>query len=326
VTKGFADWGATRREVEPREGCDCPAGEDARHHRKAQASAGRAAGRDEHQTSAGVTRAEEEGLSPKSDPDNQSDNCGFVQGGAVAGHWRRALCLRRVTPETAAGPTQFGNLEANERFLDQTGLLCPGIEMLEIGSGTGTLLHRLLERGYRIQGVDINPALLDDARRWYGDLPVHLVQGTTLPFPDASFDVVMSFDVFEHIPDTDAHLDEVWRVLRPGGTYVMQTPNKWTNVVFETIRWRSFTKFREDHCSLHSLAELRRTLARHRFTPRVWNVPVVNDFFRAKVRRYLGRPGVAALGVLNPDRLPLPLRTNLYVTAEKRPAGAPTAA
>ncbi len=204
------------------------------------------------------------------------------------------------------------------RFLDATGLLEPGVEILEIGSGTGTLLHRLLERGCRIQGVDVNPALLADARRWYGNLPVREVQGTALPFADASFDVVMSFDVFEHIPDTDAHLDEVWRVLRHGGTYVLQTPNKWTNVIFETIRWRSFTRFREDHCSLHSLAALRERLERHRFTPRVWDVPVVNDFFRSKVRRYLGPPGLVALRAFNPDHLPLPLRTNLYVTAVKR--------
>jgi SAM-dependent methyltransferase len=233
------------------------------------------------------------------------------------------LCWRPVTPDTDAGPTQFGNLEANTRFLDATGLLRPGVEILEIGSGTGTLLHRLLGRGLHVQGVDVNPALLEDARRWYGDLPVRVVQGAALPFPDASFDVVMSFDVFEHIPDTDAHLEEVRRVLRPGGSYVLQTPNKWTNVVFETIRWRSFTRFREDHCSLHSLAELRRRLERHGFSPRAWDVPVVNEFFRGKVRRYLGAPGVAALRLLNPDRLPLPLRTNLYVSAVKGPVPQP---
>ncbi len=220
-----------------------------------------------------------------------------------------------MNPAGAAPPAQFGNLEANLRFLDLTGALVPGGRILEIGCGTGTLLHRLAGRGVAVTGVETSLERAEQGRRFYGDLPVCLVGGVRLPFPGQSFDVVMSFDVFEHIPDSDAHLEEVRRVLRPGGTYLIQTPNKWTNVVFETIRWRSFTRFREDHCSLHSLSELLARLRRHGFTPRAFDVPVVNDFFREKVRRHLGPLGLAALRVLNPDRLPLRLRTNLYVAA-----------
>jgi SAM-dependent methyltransferase len=220
-----------------------------------------------------------------------------------------------VSAQTATGPTQFGNLEANLQFIAGTGALRPGVRVLEIGSGTGTLLSRLRDQGYDAEGVELNAGLIDEGRRWHGDLPVRQVTGTALPFQDATFDVVMSFDVFEHIPDSDAHLREVQRVLKPGGTYLLQTPNKWTNVVFETIRWRSFTRFRQDHCSLHSLRELDRRLFAHGFDVRAYDVPVVNDFFREKVRRYAGWPGTALLAVFNPDRLPLALRTNLYVAA-----------
>ncbi len=216
------------------------------------------------------------------------------------------------------GPRQFGNAEANLRFIASTGALDRPSDVLEIGSGTGGLLHTLLEAGHRARGVEISPALVAESRRWFGDLPVQIVDGTALPFSDASFDVVVSFDVFEHIPDSDAHLREVRRVLRPGGVYLLQTPNKWTNVVFETIRWRSFTRFRQDHCSLHTLGQLRRRLERHRFSAVFHDVPVVNDFFRSKVRRYLGAPGLVALRVVNPDRLPLACRTNLYVRATRR--------
>jgi SAM-dependent methyltransferase len=214
-------------------------------------------------------------------------------------------------------PRQFGNIEANLRFIDATGIVRRSTDVLEIGTGTGSLLHELLERGCVAQGVERNEQLIAEARRWFGPLPIHRVDGVALPFPDQSFDVVVSFDVFEHIPDSDAHLDEVRRVLRPGGAYLIQTPNKWTNVVFETIRWRSFTRFREDHCSLHTLGELTARLAAHGFTSRAYDIPVVNQFFREKVRRYLGIPGAIALRIVNPDRLPLGWRTNMYVHATK---------
>ena len=166
-------------------------------------------------------------------------------------------------------------------------------------------------------GVEVNPALIAESRRWFGELPITPVSGTALPFSDASFDIVLSFDVFEHIPDSDAHLREVHRVLRAGGLYLLQTPNKWLNVAFETLRWRSFTKFRADHCSLHTPAQLRRRLESHGFAATFHDVAVVNDFFKGKVRRHLGPLGVAALAIVNPDRLPMAWRTNLYVEARK---------
>jgi SAM-dependent methyltransferase len=218
---------------------------------------------------------------------------------------------------TAPGPTHFGNFEANARFLELTGVVRREAEILEIGSGTGNLLHRLTSDGYRARGVEINRDLVEEGRRWHGDLPLQLVEGVRLPFGDGSFDLVLSFDVFEHIPDSDAHLAEVRRVLRPGGYYLMQTPNKWTNVIFETIRWRSFTKFRADHCSLHTLRQLTARLARHGFASDALDVPVVNAFFRDKVRRHLGAPGVLALNIAQLDRWPLWLRTNLYVRAQR---------
>jgi SAM-dependent methyltransferase len=223
-----------------------------------------------------------------------------------------------MQPRAPDGPQQFGNAEANLRFLEAAGVLTPGTSALEIGTGTGGMLRELLNHGLRARGVEINPALIEDSRRWYGELPVQRVSGVTLPFADASFDVVLSFDVFEHIRDSDAHLEEVSRVLKPGGRYLVQTPSKWPNTVFETIRWKSVTRWRDDHCALHTPGQLRRRLEAHGFSVRFFDVPVVNAFFRRKVRRHLGWPGAVALMLANPDRLPVRWRTNLYVEAEKR--------
>ena len=125
-----------------------------------------------------------------------------------------------TTAASQSGPQQFGNAEANLRFLEAAGALTPDVDALEIGTGTGGMLHALLARGLRVRGVEINPALIAESRKWFGELPVQPVSGVALPFPDASFDLVLSFDVFEHIRDSDAHLREVSRVLRPGGRYL----------------------------------------------------------------------------------------------------------
>jgi len=213
---------------------------------------------------------------------------------------------------------RFGNLEANLQFLDAAQVLRAGARVLEIGSGRGTLLGELRRRGVHAVGIEPNASLAIDAVRRTPPLPVARMSGDRLGFADARFDLVLSFDVFEHIADSDAHLSEVRRVLRPGGVYALQTPNKWTNSVFETIRWRSFTAWKTDHCALHSLDELRARFLAHGFEPAFADVPVVNDFFREKLRRYVGPAGPALLKVVNPDRWPMKFRTNFYVVAKRR--------
>lgn len=224
----------------------------------------------------------------------------------------------RNEPAAFEARDDFGNYEANFHFLRTTGALVPGNRVLEIGSGKGRMLLELQRQGLQIRGVENNPWMIAEGRRLHGELPITLVTGHELPFEDGAFDIVLSFDVFEHIPDSDAHLGEVWRVLGPGGRYLLQTPNKWTNSVFETIRWKSLTAWKKDHCALHSYAQARRRFAAHGFDVRFHDVPVVTEFFRKKVRRYLGPAGVAALTVVNPDRLPMPLRTNFYIEAVRR--------
>jgi SAM-dependent methyltransferase len=217
----------------------------------------------------------------------------------------------------AGADPEFGNLEANIRFLEASGVLRADVRILEIGSGRGGLLHWLIGKGLDAVGVETSADRIAEARSRFGALPIQQVPGVALPFADATFDLVLSFDVFEHIPDSDAHLTEVRRVLAPGGAYLLQTPNRWSNTVFETIRWRSFTKWRADHCSLHTPGQLERRLRRLGFTPLFADVSVVTPFYREKVRRHLGRAGALLLHLANPDRLPLRWRTNLYLLARR---------
>lgn len=223
--------------------------------------------------------------------------------------------------ETFRQRADFGPFDSNVLFIEQTGVVTRQAKILEIGSGKGRLLNHFFKKGYDIRGVELNPGYIAASRELFGELPVSVADSEKLPAADASLDVVMSFDVLEHIPDTDGHLREVNRVLKPGGYYLLQTPNKWTNTVFETIRWKSFTAWKVQHCSLHNFWQLRKRCEKHGFSVKYYAIPLVNDFFRSKVEAYLGKFGLLLLKVVNPDALPMPLRTNFFITARKEDRG-----
>jgi SAM-dependent methyltransferase len=216
----------------------------------------------------------------------------------------------------------WGNNPAAIQFLEETGLLTRPIKILEIGSGKGFMLRYLTDEGHDVQGVDMDAAAIAECD---SDLRIHQADATELPFEDNSFDIVLSLDLFEHVPDSDRHLTEVRRVLKNDGHYLLQTPNKWTNVPFESLRF--FRKYGirhtfdflkpPEHCALHSYRQVRKRFRKHGFTTDFYDIPVVNDFFREKLRRFAGKPGLMALKVINPDKLPMYLRTNFYVAAQR---------
>lgn len=99
--------------------------------------------------------------------------------------------------------------------------------ILDIGCGDGTAAAtaaRLLS-GHRIVGVDWSQ---DALRRAASRVP-HVVRGELgdhgLPFGDASADAVLFSEVIEHLVDPDSALEEIRRVLRPGGHLMLSTPN-----------------------------------------------------------------------------------------------------
>jgi len=106
------------------------------------------------------------------------------------------------------------------RFTDAAGL-----KVLEIGVGAGTDFVQWIRNGARATGVDLSPNSLAecrarvDAMSAEGDpeVPLQVADAEHLPFPDASFDLVYSYGVLHHSPDTAAAIREVLRVLRPGG-------------------------------------------------------------------------------------------------------------
>lgn len=97
---------------------------------------------------------------------------------------------------------------------------------LDLGCGDGILTDVLLRRGgaRTLVGVDIDPREGLIAERFPFYERVHICSSDAIPEPAGSFDFVLSNSVLEHIPELDATIAEVSRVLRPGGRFIFTVP------------------------------------------------------------------------------------------------------
>ena len=104
---------------------------------------------------------------------------------------------------------------------------CTGKDILEIGIGDGYGLHYLCGFAEKYSGIDLNSARLLKAKAEYNLRNTAIMDGVNLGFKSAIFDVVYSFHVIEHIPESQVEqfLRETNRVLKPKGIFVCATPN-----------------------------------------------------------------------------------------------------
>lgn len=96
-----------------------------------------------------------------------------------------------------------------------------GLKVLEVGVGMGADYLEWLKAGADAVGIDISASSIDMARRrceLAGFQPeLQVADAEQLPFPDNSFDVVYSYGVMHHSPNTQECVRQAWRVLKPGG-------------------------------------------------------------------------------------------------------------
>nr|WP_245745960.1 class I SAM-dependent methyltransferase [Nocardia altamirensis] len=105
---------------------------------------------------------------------------------------------------------------------------CAGKTVLEAGSGEGYGADMIAGVATKVTGVDYDAGAVEHVRARYPR--VEMIQGNlaALPLDDASVDVVVNFQVIEHLWDQGQFLLECLRVLRPGGKLLISTPNRIT--------------------------------------------------------------------------------------------------
>lgn len=113
--------------------------------------------------------------------------------------------------------------------------------VLDLGCGSAPVLSELRRHGVRVSGLDYSPDMLEHARsrlRALGLDDTDLRQGDcrATPYPAASFDVIVCLGVISYIEDYDAVLDEIDRLLKPGGRVLISFRNVFNPVFSDPAR------------------------------------------------------------------------------------------
>jgi 2-polyprenyl-6-hydroxyphenyl methylase/3-demethylubiquinone-9 3-methyltransferase len=105
-----------------------------------------------------------------------------------------------------------------------------GLNVLDLGCGGGFMSDALAQRGAKVIGFDPSVEAIGAARRHaavrHFDIDYRIGVGETLDLESNSIDVVVCVDVLEHLASVPDTLDQITRVLRPGGTFVFDTINR----------------------------------------------------------------------------------------------------
>ena len=111
-----------------------------------------------------------------------------------------------------------------ERLADR----CAGRDVLEAGCGEGYGANLIADVARRVIGLDYDESAVAHVKARYPRVEMLHGNLAALPLPDATVDVVVNFQVIEHLWDQGQFVAECLRVLRPGGVLLMSTPNRIT--------------------------------------------------------------------------------------------------
>jgi ubiquinone/menaquinone biosynthesis C-methylase UbiE len=102
-----------------------------------------------------------------------------------------------------------------------------GLRLLDLGCGTGHYMKSLREQGFEVAGVDASPAMLQHARTNNPGAEIHEADVATLPFANGRFDYVLCIEVLRYLSNPTPAIQEIARVLKPGGIALVTATPVW---------------------------------------------------------------------------------------------------
>ncbi len=162
----------------------------------------------------------------------------------------------------------------------------PGKKLLEVGFGMGTALFQFASSGAIVSGIDLSPEHLRIARQRFSaygmGADLRLADAEDLPFEDGTFDVVYTFGVIHHTPDTQKAVNEIHRVLKPGGRAIIGVYQRYSAFYLFSVLLDSYL------LRLRFLREsYRRTLSRIEYRQHSSACPMIKLYSRRSLRRLL---------------------------------------
>lgn len=237
---------------------------------------------------------------------------------SVRSYWNQQSCGTDIATSEKFSQEYFEEIEEHRYAMEPE--IMPfaqftrwrGAKMLEVGVGAGTDFLQWVRAGTKAHGIDLTQEGIDHVRHRldiYGleceDLRVG--DAENIPHEDDSFDLVYSWGVIHHSPDTQKALHEIARVVRPGGRVKLMVYNrKSAYVVYKWLRWGLLRG--------RPFMSIERIMAEHQESPgtKAYSIPEFRQMMEKAGFEVINADAPITVYDLLPDK-PAPIRWTAYI-------------
>ena len=154
--------------------------------------------------------------------------------------------------------------------------------VLDYGCGTGYGTFKLAEQATYVIGIDISLEAINYAKLNYSSNNINFITNSNFERKNfiEKFDVITSFQVIEHVKNEENYLKSIYNLLKPGGIFLLTTPNK-KNRLFPFIQkpWNIY------HLKEYNATDLKSILQQHYQSVKILNISANANFVKTEIKR-----------------------------------------